>query len=71
MHLKSRVDQRVNIPAARVSVDLKAGETIWTETSHKYSLPELTGMARASGFRCLDTWLETGWQFVENLWIAE
>src|ERR1700730_4178139 len=71
MHLESRIDQRINIPAARVSVNLKAGETIWTETSHKYSLPELTDMARESGFRCVDTWLETSWQFVENLWIAE
>jgi L-histidine N-alpha-methyltransferase len=71
MHLRSRIDQRVNIPAARVSVDLKAGETIWTETSHKYSLAELSSMARESGFRCVDSWPETSWQFVENLWIAE
>src|ERR1700737_502951 len=71
MHRESRLSQRINIPAARVSVNLKAGETIWTETSHKYSLPELTDMARESGFRCVDTWLETSWQFVENLWIAE
>jgi L-histidine N-alpha-methyltransferase len=71
MHLQSRIEQRVNIPAAGISVDLKAGETIWTETSHKYSLPELNSMARESGFRCVDTWLESGWKFVENLWVAE
>jgi L-histidine Nalpha-methyltransferase len=71
MHLQSRIDQRVNIPAAGISVDLKAGETIWTETSHKYSLPELSRMAGESGFRCAHSWLENNWKFVENLWVAE
>jgi L-histidine N-alpha-methyltransferase len=71
MHLRSRIEQRVNIPAAGISVDLKAGETIWTETSHKYSLPELSSMARESGFDCVGTWAENGWKFVENLWVAE
>jgi L-histidine N-alpha-methyltransferase len=71
MHLQSRINQRVNIPAAGISVDLKAGETIWTETSHKYSLPELSDMARESCFRCVGTWLENNWKFVENLWVAE
>jgi L-histidine N-alpha-methyltransferase len=71
MHLRSWINQRVSIPAARISVDLKAGETIWTETSHKYSLPELNKMARESEFRCVGTWLEKSWQFVENLWVAE
>jgi L-histidine N-alpha-methyltransferase len=71
MHLQSRIDQRVNIPTTGITVDLKAGETIWTETSHKYSLRELSGMARESGFRSAGTWLENSWKFVENLWVAE
>jgi L-histidine N-alpha-methyltransferase len=71
MHLRSRIEQRVNIQGAGISVDLKAGETIWTETSHKYSLPELDRMASESGFRCVDIWAENGWKFVENLWVAE
>ncbi len=37
MHLESRRRQVVNIPEAEVVVEFQEGETIWTESSHKYS----------------------------------
>src|SRR5436309_14425251 len=37
MHLRACSDQRVRIAACDLHVDFAAGETIWTETSHKYS----------------------------------
>jgi L-histidine N-alpha-methyltransferase len=70
MHLRSRDEQTVTIPGADLVVKLARGETIWTETSHKYSLDELRGMASGSGFRSAGTWLDSAWTFAENLWVA-
>jgi uncharacterized SAM-dependent methyltransferase len=47
------------------------GETIWTETTHKYSRHELLQMAMAAGFRHEAQWIDAEWPFAENLWIAE
>jgi L-histidine N-alpha-methyltransferase len=71
MHLKSMRDQIVSIPRAEISVEFSAGESIWTETTHKYSRHELLQMAMAAGFRCEAQWIDAQWPFAENLWIAE
>jgi uncharacterized SAM-dependent methyltransferase len=47
------------------------GETIWTESSHKYRSEEIPVMGRRTGFRCDAQWLESEWLFAENLLIAE
>ena len=71
MHLRSRRRQRVNIPGADLQVEFLEGETIWTESSHKYSTEEIFEMARNSGFRCAAQWIDEEWPFAENLLIAE
>jgi L-histidine N-alpha-methyltransferase len=71
MHLQSKCRQTVNIEAASLSVELLEGETIWTESSHKYSPEEVIDMARATGFRCDAQWIDHQWPFAENLLIAE
>ncbi len=71
MHLRSRQRQTVHIPAAELSVDFLEGETIWTESSHKYSLDEVSHMVRATGFHCEAQWIDEQWPFAENLLIAE
>jgi dimethylhistidine N-methyltransferase len=71
MHLRSMCRQTVNIPAAELTVDLLEGETIWTESSHKYSPQEMLPMARSAGFRCEAQWIDEQWPFAENLLIAE
>jgi len=71
MHLRSNRRQRVAIEKADLSVVFEEGETIWTESSHKYTLAEVLRMAQASGFRCEAQWVDTEWPFAENLWIAE
>ena len=70
MHLRSLDEQFVAIPGADLVVQIARGETIWTETSHKYSLGELRTMANQSGFRHAGIWLDSAWPFAENLWIA-
>jgi dimethylhistidine N-methyltransferase len=71
MHLRSTCRQTVNIPAAELAVEFLDGETIWTESSHKYSSDEIVRMASTAGFRCEVQWIDDQWPFAENLLIAE
>src|SRR5246127_2805167 len=45
MHLRSSRRQLVSIPEAELVVEFQQGETIWTESSHKYSPQEGLKMA--------------------------
>jgi len=71
MHLRSLRQQTVSIPAAEIVVEFQEGETIWTESSHKYSLGEIQRIAESAGFRCDAQWIDEEWPFAENLFIAE
>jgi L-histidine N-alpha-methyltransferase len=71
MHLQSKRRQIVTIPAAEVVVEFQEGETIWTESSHKYSSTEVCEMAQKAGFRCEVQWIDQQWPFAENLLVAE
>jgi len=67
MHLRSRRNQRVTVAKARFSVAIREGETIWTETSHKYSLAEVERLAMRTGFRSRAQWVDADWPFAETL----
>ena len=71
MHLRSKRRQRVSIAAADLEVEFHEEETIWTESSHKYSTMEVFQMARTAGFRCGAQWIDEEWPFAETLLIAE
>jgi L-histidine Nalpha-methyltransferase len=71
MHLRSKCSQTVSIPAAEIVVEFREGETIWTESCHKYSAAEIFEIATESGFRCDAQWIDAQWPFAENLLVAE
>ena len=71
MHLQSVRRQRVNIPGAGLLLRMEEGETIWTESSHKYSRQEPGEMAERAGFRQIAQWMDEEWPFAQNLWIVE
>ena len=71
MHLRSLETQSVDIPGAHLRVRLGAGETLWTESSHKYSPEEPSRIARRTGFRVLGAWSDREWPFAESLMRAE
>ncbi len=71
MHLRSKRRQSVRIPMANLRVEFEEGETIWTESSHKYSADEIFQMARNAGFVCKAQWVDEQWPFAENLLIVE
>jgi dimethylhistidine N-methyltransferase len=70
MHLRARVEHTVEIAKAEMEVTFAEGETIWTESSHKYDLEEVREMAARTGFRCEAQWVDAEWPFAQNLWIA-
>src|SRR6202163_1837705 len=41
MHLRSRITQQVHIGALGIAIRFSAGETIWTESSHKFRAEEI------------------------------
>jgi L-histidine N-alpha-methyltransferase len=70
MHLTSLRPQTVHVPSAEIAVSFRRGETIWTESSHKYDLDELPAMAWRTGFRCAAQWVDSEWPFAQNLFEA-
>jgi L-histidine N-alpha-methyltransferase len=71
MHLRSRADQTVAVRDAQLECSFRIGETIWTESSHKFEADELQGIARESGFRQEAQWVDHDWPFAECLWRAD
>ena len=65
MHLCSLRAQEVNV--AGVRIPFAEGETIWTESSHKFAPGEVEGMAVASGFCTQAQWIDTEWPFADTL----
>lgn len=70
MHLRSKVEQTVHIPGADLAVRFLAGETIWTESSHKYTRDEICRLARSAHFDLVGQWIDEEWEFAESLLIA-
>jgi dimethylhistidine N-methyltransferase len=70
MHLRSRRQQVVRIQRSDLTVGFGEGETIWTESSHKYAAAEIGSIAENAGFRCDAQWFDEEWPFAENLLIA-
>jgi dimethylhistidine N-methyltransferase len=58
MHLESRRDQTVEIPAAGLTIRFARGERIWTESSYKYEPSQIEGMGEAAGFVLAEQWID-------------
>jgi len=71
MHLRSTRRQCVEVAAAGSRVMFNEGETIWTESSHKYRPHEVVAMAERTGFRCGGQWIDEEWPFAQNLLVSE
>ena len=70
MHLESLREQTVTIDAADLTVRFKAGETIWTESSHKYRPEEVVRMGADARFERIEQWTDEQWPFAETLFVA-
>jgi dimethylhistidine N-methyltransferase len=65
MHLQSRTKQTVSINGS-FTVDLQAGETIWTESSYKFLPEQIRSMSERAGFACEFQWLDSEWPFAQS-----
>ena len=54
-------------PAADIAVSLRAGESIWTESSHRFRTDELRAWGAESGFACAGQWTDAEWPFAHTL----
>jgi len=70
MHLLATVNQAARIRKAGLTVRLREGETLWTESSHKYNREEVVQMGERAGFRCDGQWVDLEWPFAQSLFIA-
>lgn len=70
MYLRARREETVRIRKAGFSVTIREGETIWTESSHKYAPEEPGRMAEQAGFRQVAQWIDEEWPFAETLLLA-
>jgi L-histidine N-alpha-methyltransferase len=70
MHLQSMEEQTVQIRKARLAVRFKEGETIWTESSHKYTTEEVVELAERTGYACEAQWTDREWPFAQSLLVV-
>src|SRR3984885_11920288 len=68
MHLISRKAQSVRVLAR--SFSFRAGESIHTECSYKYSLDRFTALARGSGWTPLKSWTDAAGMFSVHALVA-
>jgi L-histidine N-alpha-methyltransferase len=69
-YLVSREPQTVRIEAIDMEVRFDEGDSIHTENSYKFTLDELSELARKSGFSLDRTWMDGGRRFSFNLLVA-
>jgi uncharacterized SAM-dependent methyltransferase len=70
MHLRAKRALSVRVRGADLRVEFREGETIWTESSHKYRPEELHAISDDAGFTCSHQWIERDWGFAESLLVA-
>lgn len=70
MHLRSKIWQRVTIRKAGFRFYMREGETIWTESCHKYDPMEVVRMGERSGYRGAGQWIDSEWLFAQTLFFA-
>ena len=71
MHLVSEREQDVYLAAAGVRVRFADGESIWTESSYKYSADGLARLGGAHGFAVKKQWIDDEAKFALTLFEAD
>ena len=69
MHLASRHAQEVRL-AGGVRIRFEAGETIWTESSYKYTEDSIADLGAQTGFAVSTQWIDPDARFALTLFEA-
>ena len=70
MHLRARESQDVRIHKGGLNIHFDRGESIWTESSYKYTLKDVVYMAATTGYLVAQQWVDEEWPFAESLLVA-
>ena len=70
MHLEATRPCAVRVPRLGLELRFAEGETLWTESSHRFGLEELRGWGEVAGFRCARQWVDQRWPFAHTLLVA-
>jgi dimethylhistidine N-methyltransferase len=70
MYLRSTCAQTVTLREVGLAITLHEGETIWTESCHKYAAGEVPELATKAGYHCEAQWVDQEWSFAESLMFA-
>jgi L-histidine Nalpha-methyltransferase len=70
MHLVSLRAQEVRLPAAAVPLRFAAGESIWTESSYKYTARSIIDLGRNAGLSSSMQWVDADAAFALTLFEA-
>jgi dimethylhistidine N-methyltransferase len=68
MYLEAERDLVVPVRGGHFDVAFRAGESIHTENSHKYSLAEIDDLMHSAGFECRERWLDDEALFASGLY---
>jgi len=60
MHLISLQRQRVRVQASEIDITFNRDEPIWTESSYKYRIADVSSMLDRAGFSVIGQWVENG-----------
>jgi len=61
----------VQLRALELSFTLEKGESLWTESSHRFSVAELDAWAKEAGFSVKAQWIDAEWPFAQTLMVAQ
>jgi dimethylhistidine N-methyltransferase len=70
MHLEALRPATVRVARLDLALRFEAGETLWTESSHRFSLEELRAWGAASGLALEASWVDRAWPLALTLFIA-
>jgi len=70
MHLVSRRAQTVAVRSLEIEVPFAEGESIHTDNSHKFDIPQIAALAAGTGFEVRRTWTDSQGRFASNLLVA-
>ncbi|MDP2340939.1 MAG: L-histidine N(alpha)-methyltransferase [Deltaproteobacteria bacterium] len=69
LHLEALWPVTTSVLDLPVALDL--GESLWTASSHRFSLDELHAWAEAAGFSVAEEWIYEPWAFAHSLFVVE
>ena len=70
MHLVSIRPQRVQVPGAGLDLTFAEGESIWTESSYKFTPDGVRELLQQNGFRVMQQWVDKADGFALTLAVA-